>query len=168
MKIGFLLGIIFFLVLHFFLPAQAESGAQKDSLRNTIETLSSFGSRSTGSQGYEKTVDFVKEQLNTLGFAPQTYLYELPIRRFQGAQLRTGDKKISLVPFTNNAITPEATDGTMTAPLFYVGKGRLQDIDGKNIKDSIVLIDFDSGRNWQLLASLGPKRLFFCTTTTVL
>lgn len=161
MKRGFLLGIIFFLVLHFFLPAHAESGAQKDSLRITVETLSSFDSRSTGSKGYEKTVEFVKEQLNTLGFAPQTYLYELPIRRFQGAHLRTGDKKISLVPFTNNAITPEATDGTMTAPLFYVGKGRLQDIDGKDIKDSIVLIDFDSGRNWQLLASLGAKAAIF-------
>ncbi len=161
MRKGFFLAISFFLVMHFFLPAQAETSVQEDSLRKTIETLSSFASRTTGSKGYEKTVALVKEQLDTLGLAPQTYFYELPIRRFQGAQLRVGDKKIPLVPFTNNAITPEATDGTVTAPLFYVGKGRLQEIDGKNIKDSIVLLDFDSGRNWQLLASLGAKAAIF-------
>ncbi len=161
MRKAFFLVINLLLVLHFVLSAGAEARLQEDSLRETIETLSSFATRTTGSKGYEKTVALVKEQLNTLGLAPQAYLYELPIRRFQGAQLRAGDKKIALVPFINNAITPEATDGTLTAPLFYVGKGRLQDINGKDIKNSIVLIDFDSGRNWQLLASLGAKAAIF-------
>lgn len=161
MRIGFFLGFSLLLVVHFFLPAYAETGAPKSSLRQTIETLGSFGSRTTGSKGYEKTVTLVKKQLQALGLTPQDYFYEVPIRRFQGAQLRLGDKHLPLVPFTNNAITPEATDGVLTAPLFYVGKGRLEDIDGKDIRGSIVLIDFDSGRNWQLLASLGVKAALF-------
>ncbi len=157
----FFLGIVFFLVVHFFIPAHADTDAPLNSLRQTIETLSGFGSRTTGSPGYEKAVAFVEQKLQALGFDPQAYFYELPIRRFLGAELRMGDKKIPLVPFTNNAITPEATDGILTAPLYYVGKGQLREIDGKDIKDSIVLIDFDSGRNWQLLASLGAKAAIF-------
>ena len=155
------LGIIFLLIVHLLVPAHAETGASADSLRGTIEILSSFGSRSTGSVGYDKAVEFVKQRFQTLGFEPQAYFYELPIRHFLGAELSIGDKKLSLVPFTNNAITPEATDGILAAPLYYVGKGQLNEIDGKEIKDSIVLLDFDSGRNWQLLASLGAKAAIF-------
>ena len=33
------------------------------------------------------------------------------------------------------------------------------ELDGKDLQGSIVLIDFDSSRNWQLLASLGAKVL---------
>ena len=80
---------------------------------------------------------------------------------FSAQNLLFDNRKISLTPFTNNAVTPEATDGTISAPLFYVGKGRLQDLDGKDIKGSIALLDFDSGRNWQLLASLGAKAAIF-------
>ncbi len=160
-KALFFLGIVFCLVVHFFVPAHAGTDAPEDSLRQTIETLSSFGSRTTGSVGYEKAVDFVEQKLQSIGLDPQAYFYELPIRRFLGAELRIKDQKIPLIPFINNGITPEATDGILSAPLFYVGKGQLREIDGKDIKNSIVLLDFDSGRNWQLLASLGVKAAIF-------
>ncbi|NOR24900.1 MAG: FtsX-like permease family protein [Desulforhopalus sp.] len=162
MKIAsFFLILILCLVVHLFSPARAETAVDEHSLRETIETLSSFGSRTTGSPGYEKAAAFVEKKLQTLGLEPQSYFYELPIRRFLGAELISGDHKLPLVPITNNAVTPEATDGTLSAPLYYVGKGQLQEIDGKDIAGSIVLIDFDSGRNWQLLASLGVKAAIF-------
>ncbi len=155
------LGVIFFLLVHLFVPAQAQTAVDEHSLRETIETLSSFGSRSTGSPGYEKAAAFIEEKLQVLGLDPQSHVYELPIRRFYGATLSFADKTLPLVPFINNAVTPQATDGILSAPLYYVGKGHLQELDGKKIQDSIVLIDFDSGRNWQLLASLGAKAAIF-------
>jgi len=149
------------LVVHILLPAQAQTAAPDRNLRETINILSSFGSRATGSPGYEKTVAFVEQKLRSLGLEPQSYLYQLPIRSYSGAQLSFAGKDIALSPFVNNAITPEAIDGVISAPLYYVGKGRLQDLNGKNIRDSILLIDFDSGRNWQTLASLGAKAAIF-------
>ena len=149
------------LIVHILAPPQARTAVDEHSLRETIETLSSFGSRATGSPGYEKAAAFLEQKLEGLGLEPQSYLYELPVRRFLGAELSFDNRKISLTPFTNNAVTPEATDGIITAPLYYVGKGRLEDLDGKDIAGSIALLDFDSGRNWQLLASLGAKAAIF-------
>ncbi len=160
-RASYFLGVTLFLLVHFFVPTQGQTAVDPRSLRETIETLSSFGSRSTGSPGYEKTAAFIEQKLQNLGLDPQSHFYELPIRRFQGATLTYGDKTLPLVPLINNAVTPHATDGTLAAPLYYVGKGQLQELDGKDIAGSIVLIDFDSGRNWQLLASLGAKAAIF-------
>ncbi len=140
---------IFCLIMHVLTPPQARTAVEEHSLRETIDTLSSFGSRATGSPGYEKAAAFLEEKLESLGLQPQSYFYELPVRRSEGAELSFDNRKISLTPFTNNAITPEATDGTITAPLFYVGKGRLEDLDGKDIKGSIALLDGVSTPDWK-------------------
>ncbi|WP_459946436.1 FtsX-like permease family protein [Desulfocastanea catecholica] len=156
-----ILGVTLLLLVHLFVPAPARTAVDEHALRETIETLSSYGSRVTGSPGYEKAAAFIEEKLQGLGLDPQSHLYELPIRRFHGATLSFADKTLALVPLINNAVTPQATDGTLSAPLYYVGKGQLQELDGKDVQGSIVLIDFDSGRNWQLLASLGAKAAIF-------
>ena len=88
----------------------------------------------------------------------------MPVRRFLGAQLTVGNITCPLAPFIYNAITPQATDGEISAPLYYVGSGSLQELSGKNLQDSIVLMDFDSGRNWQLAASIGAKALIFLSS----
>lgn len=144
------------------MPGKTAPTPADTTLRHTIETLSSFGTRSTGSPGYEQSVSFLENNLKELGLTPQSYLYQVPIRRFKGAEISLNDdKKLSLLPLNNNVITPQTTDGTLSAPLYYVGKGELADLDGKKLSGSIVLIDFDSGRNWQLLASLGVKAAIF-------
>ena len=143
------------------IPSPVSADASGARLRNTIETLSSFDSRSTGSQGYHKSVDFIKNTLESLDFEPHSYSYELPIRRFLGAHLTFKNQQFSLSPLTYNAISPGATDGTIEAPVYYVGKGHLIELDGKKIKGSIVLLDFESGRNWQILASLGAKAAIY-------
>lgn len=155
------LPLILLLILQILVPGRNATAVEELSLRDTIETLSGYGSRSTGSPGYEKTVAFIENRLHTLGLTPQTYLYDLPLRRFLGAELTANGRTLPLTPLINNAVTPEATDGILSAPLYYVGKGQQQELDGKNIQDSILLIDFDSGRNWQLLASLGAKAAIF-------
>lgn len=162
MRIPSVFLILFFLLnLHAVLPPTATAEIDETRLRESIETLSSFGSRSTGSTGYEKAVTFLKNELELIDLEPQSYFYDLPVRRFLGTQLKVGNTSYPLTPLIYNAITPEATDGTITAPVYYVGKGDLSDLDGKDLRNSIVLLDFDSGRNWQRLASLGVKAAIF-------
>ncbi|BHH84408.1 FtsX-like permease family protein [Desulforhopalus sp. 52FAK] len=147
-------------------PFAAYGEIDKNRLTENIQTLSSFDSRSTGSAGYLKSLEFIKNKLTALDLEPQSYLYNLPVRRFLGAQLRVNSKEYPLAPLIYNAITPEATDGTLIAPIYYVGKGELSDLDGIDLKDSIVLLDFDSGRNWQRLASIGVKAAIFLQNQT--
>lgn len=137
------------------------AAADAAALRETIAALSGFDSRATGSPGYEKAAAFIEQKLQELGLDPRTHSYELPVRRFLGAELTVDGKSYPLSSFSSNAITPQAIDGVLSAPLYYVGKGDLKRLDGKDLRGSIVLIDFDSGRNWQQLASLGAKAAIF-------
>jgi len=153
--------LLYFLSLHAVMPSTAKAEIDGSRLRKSVETLSSFGSRSTGSPGYEKSVTFLKTKLESIGFEAQSYFYDLPVRKFLGAQLKFNNTSYPLTPLIYNAITPEATDGTIVAPIYYVGNGNLTDLDGKDLRGSIVLLNFDSGRNWQRLASLGVKAAIF-------
>ncbi len=135
--------------------------ASDSSLRETISSMSGFGTRATGTPGYEKAVAYIEERLRNLALEPATHEYELPVRRFMGAELTVDGRSYPLAALSNNAITPPATDGTVAAPLFYLGNGSLAQLDGKDLNGSIVLMDFDSGRNWQQLAALGARALIF-------
>ena len=158
------LAVIFLLLFAaFFANAQPGWATVDDTpaLRETVAAMNSFGSRATGSPGYEKAAILIEQNLRNLGLAPQTHEYELPVREFLGADLTIDGKPYPLSAFNNNAITPEAINGVISAPLFYVGNGSLANLDGKDLHNSIVLMDFDSGRNWQTLASLGARAVIF-------
>ena len=54
-------------------------------------------------------------------------------------------------------IPPEGIQG----PLIYGGFGSLEEFQGKNIKDSIVVLEFNSGWRWRYALSLGAKAVIF-------
>ncbi|MCK5517118.1 MAG: M28 family peptidase, partial [Desulfobulbaceae bacterium] len=158
------LRIICFILISFNIlcnSAASQTEVNASSIYKTIETLSSFESRTTGSAGYEKAANYIEQRLQELGLETDSHYYEIPVRRSHGATLSIDGTSHPLKPFIYNSITPESTDGVISAPLYYVGKGNLQELDGKNIRDAIILMDFDSGRNWQILASLGAKALIY-------
>ncbi len=77
--------LAFIFSLHAVVPSTARAEIDETRLRKSVETLSNFGSRSTGSPGYGKSVTFLKNELESLGFEPQSYFYDLPVRKFLGA-----------------------------------------------------------------------------------
>ncbi len=147
-------------------PCNGLGAIDNAAIRQTIEKLSGFPSRSTGSGGYEQTAEYITEKLEDLGLDTHEYLYEVPIRRFNGASLQIDDKTYPLSPFVSNAVTPETTDGKIAGPLYYVGQGKLNELDDIDLRDAVILMDFDSGRNWQLLASLGARAVIFIQEET--
>jgi len=156
-----LFSLTLFAIAHLCLPHVSVAAIDTPALRQTIEKLSSFNSRATGSQGYQQTADYITKSLKSLELEPQEYFYEVPIRRFLGATLTIAERQYPLSPFAGNAITPEATDDTISGPLYYVGHGNLEDLDDIDLRGAVILMDFDSGRNWQLLASLGASAVIF-------
>jgi len=156
----FLSAVFLLLLLAVAVPGSSYAWHQL-SLRETISHLSSFTERVTGSKGCNKTADFIRDQFKALDITPNSYRFPIPVRKTGKAELSIGSKKIPLNAFVYNAVTPEAIDGVLTGPLYYVGKGKWSDIKGMNIENSIVILDADSGQNWQQLASIGAKSIIY-------
>ncbi len=128
------LRIICFILIGFNIilnSAASQAEIDASSIHNTIETLSSFESRTTGSPGYEKAANYIEQRLQDLGLETGSHYYEVPVRRSLGTTLSINGKSHPLKPFIYNSITPESTDGVISAPLYYVGKGNLHELDGK-------------------------------------
>ncbi|WP_163340286.1 FtsX-like permease family protein [Desulfopila sp. IMCC35008] len=148
------------LLLVFSAPATATDTSNTD-LFKTVSALSKYDSRRTGSAGYEEAVSYIEEFFNGLGLETSYHYYTVPVRKTKSAELKIGSKTYPLRPFLYNAITPGATNGVLTGPLYYVGTGSFDELDGKDIDGAIVVMEFESGRNWQTLASLGARGLIY-------
>ena len=139
----------------------ASSASGQLSLQEQVTQLSSPAERTTGSEGATTAANFIQEQFQLLGITPEIHRFPIPVRTTSGASLQVGEKEIHLNILRYNAITPEATNGTLNGPLYYVGAGNWSDIQGMQIEDSIIVLDADSGQNWQQLASLGAQAIIY-------
>lgn len=149
-----------------FLPMTAEAKqAVSEDFTSTVNTLASFGDRSTGTSGSKAAAKFIKNRLSDLGLETVgSHWFSVPVVRHGGSSLVLPDKDLSrdIHPIQANAITPEtiSSDG-LEGPLVYVGPGELRDFNGKEISGAILLMEMDSGKNWLHAANLGAKALIY-------
>ncbi len=132
-------------------------------LQETVRTLTDFGDRAVGSNGNQKATEYIRNRLQATEPKELGRLnFQLPVLRQSNANLQLASKTISLHPLAYNAITPEnlPPEG-VKGPLIYVGQGELADFNGKEIQGSIVLMEFDSLKNWLNAASLGASALIY-------
>ncbi|MEI6512996.1 MAG: FtsX-like permease family protein [bacterium] len=61
----------------------------------------------------------------------------------------------------------EITDG-VTGPLLYVGNGKLEEFNGRQVAGSIVIADFNSGNQWLNAPRLGAKAVIFIEPETTM
>jgi len=133
-----------------------------------IDEFSNSGNRSSGSKGASISAQFIESYFKNLGFdntGSQTF--QSPVRAKTKASIlieKTG-QIFDIDPFLSNTISP----GTIAEPglkgaVVHVGKGEIKDFNNKIIKDSIVLMDLDSGGNWINALSLGAKAIIYVYT----
>ena len=141
------------------------------SLYETIQTLSQSGDRTTGAPGCDAAADYIEGRFKALGLeSVGTQRFSLPVRRFTvGAKnfsppptLPENNVEADIHPLIANAISPgtippEGIEG----PLVYVGQGELRAFDGKEIRDAVILMEMDSGRNWLHAVNLGAAALIY-------
>ena len=149
-----------------FLPTLAEAKQTvSDDFTNAVNTLASFGDRSTGTSGNKAAAKLIKNRLSDLGLdTVGSQWFSVPVIRHGGSSLVLPDKNLSqeIHPILANAITPEtiSSDG-LEGPLVYVGQGELRDFNDKEISGAILLMEIDSGKNWLHAANLGAKALIY-------
>jgi hypothetical protein len=101
---------------------------------------------------------------------PQNSGATQPLSQLLHSHPRTGDTvTLSLRPdalpmyplWPNLVRTPTLPIDGLTAPLIYVGDGKLNHFNGKDVDGSIVLVDFNCGEEWLNAPRLGAKAVIF-------
>ncbi|MCK5486502.1 MAG: hypothetical protein KAI86_09830, partial [Desulfobacterales bacterium] len=139
--------------------------ALPDAFTDVIGKLSSLTDRSTGTAGNQEAALYIKEKLEQLGYSDLgSYRFSVPVMRNEKSTLILANRniQIDLHPISGNAVTPQtvAPPG-LSGPLIYAGRGELKHLNAKQIADSIILMELDSGKNWLQAANLGASALIY-------
>jgi hypothetical protein len=153
------LGYIILIVLSQVVPCLAAA----PSAEQVVRDLSAIESRVVGSRGLDKAADYVEKAFREAGLLEvkrQPFRMAAPVE--EHASLNVNGETFPLhAIFPNNVRTSSVPKGGLKGALLYAGKGDLTDLDGKEVKGCIVLLDFNSGDNWVNAFSLGAKAVIF-------
>lgn len=136
-----------------------------DAFSDVISRFSSLKDRRTGTDGNAAAALYLKQKFEKLGYKDVgSYRFSVPVVQHATSHLNLSNRKhpIELHPLNGNAVTPQtvAPPG-FSGPLIYAGRGELAQLNGKQIKNSILLMEMDSGKNWLHAANLGARALIY-------
>ncbi|NPV47988.1 MAG: M28 family peptidase [Armatimonadetes bacterium] len=142
---------------------------QRERIPAVIEHMASLGSRVTGYPGCEQAASYVEQAFREIGLEVSseefTTLVPMPRPDEQGRPASisvAGGRSFALVPLWPNLVRmPKTPPEGLTGNLVYAGKGDLESFNGQDVADSIVLIDFNCGREWFNAPLLGAKAVLF-------
>ncbi|MEM3648257.1 MAG: M28 family peptidase [Thermoproteota archaeon] len=123
----------------------------------------------TGYEGCYRAADYIAETFNNYGLTVIRQKYPLVVPIDYGASVCILDKKGETgLEFAAYALWPNLIQTCMipsnisfSGPLVYADDGELSDFNGKDITNSIVLMEFNSGDNWINAMKLGAKAVVF-------
>gem|GEM_PF-469054 len=148
-------------------PYQSVPQINYDNILQHIQTLSSFGSRVTGYDGFYMAADYISDYWNSLNLTVRSESFNVasPIveRAFLTVQLPNGSRiELGVYPLWPNHVnpcpyqSPEEGDN-----LVYASEGLPEDFDGLTVEDSFVLMDFNNRWYWKNAAIFGAKGVIF-------
>ena len=141
------------------------TATEQEAFKETVHRLSALADRSTGTDGNRAAANYVKEKFEQLGFETiGTQKFSVPVILDEKSTLSIAgrDGSIPIRALRGNAVTPQTIPPPgIIAPLIYVGKGDLTDLNGKAIEGAIILMELGSGKNWLHVADLGAKALIY-------
>ncbi|MCC6445468.1 MAG: FtsX-like permease family protein [Armatimonadetes bacterium] len=139
-------------------------------IRATIQKLSSYPSRVTGYPGSDQAAAYIEAQFKAIGLSEvvrETYQATVPIDR--NSELTVGGSRFRVYALWPNLVrTSQLPPGGLSAPIIYAGDSKLARYNGKAVRDSIVLVDFNSGSEWLNAPRLGAKAVIFIEPDTTM
>lgn len=143
----------------------ADTEAVFSALETDVRQLAAMGDRSSGEAGAKAAAEYIKQRLMALGYTTVgSHRFAVPVMRSASSELNLPGRGVTVPirPFWGNAVTPPKTPPEgINGPLIYVGRGDLKQFDGMAVDGAIVLMDLDSGSNWQRAANLGARALIY-------
>lgn len=129
-----------------------------------VKALSSADSRVTGYEGFYEAEKYIYNYFSKelkLETITQEIKILSPIDR--GTYIYVNGEKYQAYALWPNYIQTcyVPADNPLKGPLIYVGEGELKDFNGKKVEGSIVLMNFNTGKNWINAMKLGAKAVIF-------
>jgi len=145
-----------------------------NNIKNHVKYLSSLKNRVTGYPGYYKATEYIVNFFKELGLEPggiegylQPYYVTVPIDHGSKIILPNGETIEAYALWPNSVQTCKTPPEGIEGYLIRVKEGTLEELSkvsselGINIKDAIVLMDFNTMNNWLNAAKLGAKAVIF-------
>ncbi|MFW5868527.1 MAG: M28 family peptidase, partial [Armatimonadota bacterium] len=118
-------------------------------LQSHIEGMAALGSRVSGYPGNEQAADMILDTFEELGLETHVQDFKLPSPLEKSASLEVDDETYDIHGLWPNLVRSSAVPAEgITGPVIYGAGGRLSEFNGVDVKDAIVLMDFNSGQNW--------------------
>ena len=144
--------------------AIAESISPED-LQETVTALAEMGSRVPGYPGHRQAFEYVKARFEEIGLKDiRVEEFEVTVPADKGASLQvaeTGEEIQLYGLWPNHVRTPSVPAKGIRGPLVYGGRGDFVELNGKPIKGSIVLMEFDCDQNYLNPRMLGAEAILF-------
>ena len=146
------------------LEVENPAAAANVRVRQSVDYLSSLGSRVVGYPGCDLAADYIETEFRTIGLEGVTreqFDVVVPIDR--GAELtltRTGERFELQSLWPNEVRTPTLPAEGYESPLVYAGDGRFAELPAV-LQGRVLLMEFNSGRRWLDAAALGVRAVVF-------
>jgi len=140
-----------------------------DNIEKHINTIWNLGSRVTGYPGFYATAKYVEDYFEKLGLQvyKQSFKLAIPLE-VEGKLIVEGIRYPVHVLWPNVVALGNTPPEGVAGQIIYVGKGSLKEFYGKDVKDTIVLMDFDCGYNWINAIRLGASAVIFVESDSML
>ncbi len=128
-----------------------------------LAALTAHPHRLSGTAEAWDAAEHIEQRLSRIGVTDMLPL-DMAVwqTRIERCELSVGEVAVPLVPLRPNVTVPPTTpDEGLTGPLLYVGRGAMRDYGDRSPEGAIVVMDYDSGRNWQLAFALGAQAVIF-------
>lgn len=160
-------------------------------LTETIQALSTHGSRVTGYPGERYAAGYIENQFRDLLSDVRTDTFPVAIPYDAGteekagappgqgawAELLSGPEaqggsragSLRMYPLWPNLVrTPTLPRDGLTAPLIYVRDGKLRNFNGKDVDGAVVMVDFNCAAEWMNAPRLGARAVIFVAPSTTM
>jgi len=129
-----------------------------------VRSLSSLATRVTGYPGNRQAFDYVLRQFEEIGLEDLTVdEFDVLSPIVRGATMvLPGGGELRLYPlWPNGPRTCQTPPDGLSGALLYGGKGNLEELEGKVVKDNFILLEWGDGGEWLDVAQLGARALLF-------
>lgn len=133
----------------------------RERIGQDLRAIAAFGSRSAGSPAEKKTIAYVADRLAALGarkIAEKPFSLTAPDPDARGTLAFPGGTA-TLFPLEPNGVRTNTCD--VTGPLLYGGRGSLEELRGKTVDGSVVILEGSGGAAWRNAVKLGAKAVIF-------
>jgi len=138
--------------------------ADPSRIGTVIQQLSSITTRLSGSPGNHLAAGFVEMMFRDIGLQnvrSEEFNVVNPVDLGAHLDLPGGERVRLYSMWPNFARTSKLSPEGISGQLIYGGEGRTASLNGKIVKDSIVLVEFNSSTRWLDAVMLGANAIIF-------